>query len=102
MRAQRATPRIGGKAKERKPGRPQRPKIKAGADFVRLLRCLTSEDMERRERDTMQDHVPSSPACPGESRDTSRSLLRGLPTGIKDQHITHRAMQRCRHADLGA
>ena len=47
MRAQRATPRIGGKAKEQKTGRPQRPKMKAGANFVRLLGCLTSEDVRR-------------------------------------------------------
>src|SRR5262245_48143464 len=44
----RATPRIRGKRKERKTGRPRRPKLKAGADFVCLSGCLTSEIMSEK------------------------------------------------------
>src|SRR5215813_3528913 len=123
MRAQRATPRIGGKAIERKTGLPQRPKMKPGGDVVRLLGCWTSEDMERpRTRHdaglcaelscvSRRKPGPKGPKsqrlvlAPGSrlslslGRDTSRSLLRRLPhrapSGIEDQHIAHRAMQRC-------
>src|SRR5262245_65394866 len=96
MRAQRATPRIGGKAIERKTGLPQRPKMKPGGDVVRLLGCLTSEEMHspfvgaspvrprasgdpgaQRTASRMKDWVP---ACAGTNGGESRSRYCGFPS----------------------
>src|SRR5262245_60591920 len=90
MRAQRATPRIGGTAKERKTGRPQRPEMKPGADDARPF-SDNEDEMRARGREyflrssprkrgprspihglTMKDWVP---ACAGTNGGETRTRM---------------------------